>query len=204
MKVLIVEDSELNRKLLEASLEAEGLEVLVAEDGLEALEVLGRERVDAVISDILMPRIDGYRLCYEIRNDDRLKAIPIIIYSASYISPADEKLALDIGADSFLKKPASTQQMLTALNQAVSTPRADPDKPNRSQAELEVMKDYSERLIDKLQQRNKELENARQQLLETNAKLIERTEELKSISQQLWQAANLPQSVNWRPASLTS
>ncbi len=62
MKVLIVEDSELNRKLLEASLAAEGLEILVAEDGMEALAVLGRESVDAVISDVLMPRIDGYRL----------------------------------------------------------------------------------------------------------------------------------------------
>ncbi|HWX42832.1 MAG TPA: response regulator [Blastocatellia bacterium] len=191
MKVLVVDDSEMNRKLLEASLTAEGMEILVAADGLEALELLGRESVDAVISDVLMPRIDGYRLCYEIRKDDRFKAIPIIIYSASYISAPDEKLALDIGADSFLKKPASTQEIVAALDQAIATPRVDRNSPNRSVAEIEVMKEYSERLIDKLEQKNIELENAGQMLLETNGKLVERTEELKAISQQLWQAAKL-------------
>ena len=191
MKVLVVDDSEMNRKLLEASLTAEGMEILVAADGLEALELLGRESVDAVISDVLMPRIDGYRLCYEIRKDDRFKAIPIIIYSASYISTPDEKLALDIGADSFLKKPASTPEIVAALDHAIATPRVDRHSPNRSVAEIEVMKEYSERLIDKLEQKNIELENAGQMLLETNGKLVERTEELKAISQQLWQAAKL-------------
>jgi signal transduction histidine kinase len=192
MKVLVVDDSEMNRKLLQASLTAEGLEILVAADGLEALELLGRESVDAVISDVLMPRIDGYRLCYEIRKDDRFKAIPIIIYSASYISAPDEKLALDIGADSFLKKPASTEEIVAALDHAIATPRGvDRYSPNRSVAEIEVMKEYSERLIDKLEQKNIELESAGQMLLETNGKLVERTEELKAISQQLWQAAKL-------------
>jgi signal transduction histidine kinase len=191
MKVLVVDDSQMNRKLLEESLVAEGMEILVAADGLEALELLGRESVDAVISDVLMPRIDGYRLCYEIRKDDRFKAIPIIIYSASYISAPDEKLALDIGADSFLKKPASTKEIVAALDQAIATPRVDRHSPNRSVAEIEVMKEYSERLIDKLEQKNIELESAGQMLLETNGSLVERTEELKAISQQLWQAAKL-------------
>ena len=63
MKLLIVDDHDLNLKLLRAQLEGEGHAVLEASDGVEALEVLDRETVDGVISDILMPRMDGYRLC---------------------------------------------------------------------------------------------------------------------------------------------
>ena len=67
--ILIVDDNEANLKLLQAQLEAEKYDVCRAVDGLEALELLRREPVDAVISDILMPRMDGYRLCYELRKD---------------------------------------------------------------------------------------------------------------------------------------
>jgi CheY-like chemotaxis protein len=63
MKILVVDDSEQNRKLLKVLLEAEGFEVVTAADGEEALIVLNRTTVDAIISDILMPRMDGYRLC---------------------------------------------------------------------------------------------------------------------------------------------
>jgi len=72
MNLLIVDDYPNNRKLLRAALEAEGHRVAEASDGVEALEVLGREGVDAVISDILMPRMDGFRLCHKIRTGEKL------------------------------------------------------------------------------------------------------------------------------------
>jgi CheY-like chemotaxis protein len=70
MKILVVDDVAVNRKLLHATLEAEGHTVVSAANGLEALELLEREPVDAVISDILMPRMDGYRLCHELRQKE--------------------------------------------------------------------------------------------------------------------------------------
>ena len=67
MNLLIVDDTPTNLKLLRAQLEAEGHAVFEAHDGVDALALLERQRVDVVISDILMPRLDGYRLCHEIR-----------------------------------------------------------------------------------------------------------------------------------------
>src|SRR3989442_7043952 len=67
MKLVIVDDIAANRKLLRVTLEAEGHTAFEAADGVEALQLLAREKVDAVVSDILMPRMDGYRLCHEIR-----------------------------------------------------------------------------------------------------------------------------------------
>src|ERR1700733_12678925 len=99
MKLLIVDDIASNRKLLLVSFEAEGHSTLEAADGGEALQILAYETVDAVLSDILMPRMDGYRLCHEIRTNEHLHDLPIVIYTATYTSLSDEKLALSIGAD---------------------------------------------------------------------------------------------------------
>ena len=83
MTVLIVDDNGTNLKLLRAVLEAEGHGVLAATDGLAALAVLEREPIDAVISDILMPNMDGYRFCAEVRASPRFCSLPFIVYTAT-------------------------------------------------------------------------------------------------------------------------
>src|SRR5690242_19114395 len=118
MNILIVDDIPTNLKLLRALLEAEGMQVSSAPDGIEALSILYRQPVDAIISDNLMPRMDGYRFCYEVRKDKKLQHLPFIVYTNTYTSPADEKMALDLGANKFLKKPASTAAILEALRVA--------------------------------------------------------------------------------------
>ena len=115
MNLLIVDDIATNRKLLRVTLEAEGHTSLEAADGVEALQILARETVDAVISDILMPNMDGFRLCHEIRKSERLRALPFIIYTSTYTSPDDVKLAQTIGADKYLIKPSATEAVLRAL-----------------------------------------------------------------------------------------
>lgn len=175
---MIADDIESNRKLLKAVLEAEGMEVLVAADGQEALDLLDQVNVDAIISDILMPRVDGYRLCYEVRKDERLKDIPIIIHSASYTSASDEKLAGEFGADLFIKKSSSHAQVLQALLEVTAPGHERIPRAKHSTADLEIMKEYSERLIQKLEERNTQLENTKKMLTESNRKLLRRTEEL--------------------------
>src|SRR5450759_1919388 len=156
MNILIVDDDPTSLKLLRAQLESKGHAVFGAHDGADALALLERQRVDGVISDILMPRMDGYRLCREIRKHARLRDLPIIIYSATYTSPDDEKLALDMGADKYLKKPASVETIIAALHEVIAQPHAAP-QPKALQ-EVEVLKKYNERLVSKLKEKNTELQ----------------------------------------------
>jgi len=162
MKLLIVDDIVGNRALLRVTFEAEGHSTLEAADGVEALEILAREKVDAVLSDILMPRMDGYRLCHEIRTNEHLRDLPIVIYTSTYTSPSDEKLALSIGADRYLKKPSPFETILAALHEAIAMTHSAP-RPEAWQ-EVEVLKEYSDRLVTKLEERNLELAAANERL----------------------------------------
>ncbi len=159
MKILVVDDNATNRKYLRVLLMQAGHAVLEAEDGLEALNTLERENIDAVISDVLMPRMDGYRLCYEIRKNPKLNSIPFIAYSATFTSPHDEQVALDFGADRFLAKPALPEVIIKALHEAVEK-RGSRTQQNRAPDELSAMKEYSETLVRKLEDTNAELAGA--------------------------------------------
>jgi len=66
-----------------------------------------------------MPRMDGFRLCYEIRKNNKLQATPIILYTASYLSSADEKAALAMGADRFIRKPAVPKLIVKTLHELI-------------------------------------------------------------------------------------
>jgi len=166
MKILVVDDDAMNRKYLRVLLMQEGHTVLECEDGLEALHTLERENIDAVISDILMPRMDGYRLCYEIRKNPALNPIPFIAYTATYTSSLDKRVALDFGADRFVAKPAIPEVIIKALHDAVKT-RGGRAKQFRKPDELLAMKEYSETLVRKLEETN-------EQLFEANDTLNER------------------------------
>ncbi len=157
MNILIVDDNEQIRTVLRRLLDGEGHRALATTDGVEALEVLRREPVDVIITDIMMPRMDGYRLCRTVRGDERLKDIPLIFHTANYTSPADEKLALDLGADLLLRKPASVETILETVRQVASQPRAVRARPAVAVPESGVMQEYSDRLVAKLEQRNVEL-----------------------------------------------
>ena len=163
MKLVIVDDIATNRELLRERFEAAGHTTFEAADGIEALQILTREKVDAVVSDILMPRMDGYRLCYEIRTNDRLRDLPIVIYTSTYNSPSDEKLAINLGADKYLQKPAPFETILIAVQEAIAMQHSTP-RPEAWQ-EVEVLKEYSDRLVTKLEERNIELALANERLI---------------------------------------
>jgi len=152
--ILIVDDIPVNRRLLQAQLEAEGLVVVTASNGVEALAVLHRESVDVIISDILMPEMDGYRLCHEVRRSERFKDLPFIFHTATYTSPSDESLSLSLGADRFLRKPASVEDLLAAIYE---TGRSTRRPPAAALDGMDVLKSYSDRLVSKLEHKNIEL-----------------------------------------------
>ena len=195
LRLLIVDDQAIQRRLLRAQLEGEGHSVLEAVDGVAALQLLERQEVDAVISDILMPNMDGYRLCREVRKSDKFGALPLILYTSTYDSGADRQLAQSIDADGYLVKPAPTPVILDALREAMQ--KAARRKPRPLQPdETQVLHQYSQVLVHKLEERNvqlqealEELRRAHEEILELNRglerRVAQRTAELEAANHEL-------------------
>lgn len=157
MIVLVADDNATNRKLLQVNLEAEKHTVLLAKDGSEAWAILENQSVDAVISDILMPKLDGYSLCYKVRHNENTRHLPFVFFTATYTSSSDETLAVTLGADGFVKKPAPIHVLLESINKVVD--RKDPPPSSQIEIpELDFIRDYCDRLIAKLEDKNAELE----------------------------------------------
>jgi chemosensory pili system protein ChpA (sensor histidine kinase/response regulator) len=110
--VLVVDDSITVRKITGRLLARAGYEPVEARDGVEALERLGALRPDLVLTDIEMPRMDGFDLVRQLRGDSRWRAIPVIVIS-SRTADKHRKLALDLGADLFLGKPYQDDDLLS-------------------------------------------------------------------------------------------
>jgi two-component system, chemotaxis family, sensor kinase CheA len=117
--ILVVDDSITSRSLERSILEAHGYRVRVAVDGLEALELLRIERADVIITDVQMPRLDGFGLVEALKADTRLKEIPVIIVS-SLESPEDQERGLLLGADAYVVKRKFDQtELLAAIQQMI-------------------------------------------------------------------------------------
>lgn len=160
LRIFIVDDYPSNLAVLRAGLESEGFDVLQAANGVQALALLEREEVDAVISDILMPEMDGFRLCHEMRKSDRpFRSLPFILYTATYNSPSDRSLAATVGANDYIVKPAPMHVIMRALEKARQ--QAPPvEGAAQRPADSYVLEQYSAALVRKLEERNTELQQA--------------------------------------------
>lgn len=102
LRVLVVDDSAPRRRLLIALLTPAGYDVFTAADGVAALDVLGQQAVDAIVSDVKMPRMDGFQLCRALRRDARWVRLPFVFYSSVFIGDRAEALGMDLGATAYL------------------------------------------------------------------------------------------------------
>lgn len=116
--VLLVEDDPALRRYLEIVLQRAGYEVLSAGDGLEAMKFLLSDSVDVVVTDALMPNLDGYELCRFVRSSEHLAHLPIILLSA-----LDPKNSTDEAeqVDAFLAKPVSPEDLLNRITEVLAT-----------------------------------------------------------------------------------
>ena len=180
LKLLIADDFPGNLKLLRVGLEAEGHQVIEAANGLEALAVLDREGVDAVISDILMPSMDGFRLCSEIRRSTKsYREIPLILYTATYDSPADRALAESVGADAYMLKPAPAAALIAAVQDVRRNPTRRP-KATSVVDEADVLKHYNAALVHKLETRSNEVQDSLLELQSAHRQIIEMNQLLET------------------------
>ncbi|MGZ4974046.1 MAG: response regulator, partial [Limisphaerales bacterium] len=101
MKVLGVDDKIENLYLLESMLRVFNCQFVGARDGMEALEKVQQQKFDLIISDILMPHMDGFELCRQVKRRPALRNIPFVFYTATYTDKKDEELALSLGASRF-------------------------------------------------------------------------------------------------------
>ena len=171
MKILIVDDSEDSRIILKKSLEDAGHLIEEAEHGLAALSMARASIPDLIISDILMPVMDGYKLCFEIKHDKALNKIPFIFYTATYTDLEDEQLASGLGASRYILKPTEMPDFLRIINEVILEAQHGqlpvPDEPVEDQVTLFRMYDAS--LARKLQEKVLELERAKSEI-ENNEK----------------------------------
>ena len=122
--ILCVDDEPGNLKLLERTLGSSGYQVIKANDGREALDILGRLKVDMVLTDVLMPGIDGFEICRRIKGDERNRHIPVIMITALG-SKADRIHGIEAGVDEFLAKPFDHDEVLARVKMLLRTKKLD-------------------------------------------------------------------------------
>ncbi|MDH5544898.1 MAG: response regulator [Gammaproteobacteria bacterium] len=154
MRVLIVEDTEDSRVLLQDFLEGNGYEVFDAANGEEALAIASEQQVDIIISDVLMPVMDGYELCKNLKSNVSTKHIPIVFYTATYTEERDKRLGLSLGASHFLIKPLDMEELLVILNQTATQEKSDIEIDERQfhNQHAEVLGRKLEKKVDELSQ----------------------------------------------------
>lgn len=175
MNVLIAEDNANDRKLLHYMLEHHGCTVIEAQNGLEALELARRKRPDLIISDALMPRIDGFQFLRALKADPELSAIPFLFYSAVYTGEAEEKLAFSLGATAFVVKPAEPEELWKRICAIMESWEAQLDMvahPLINDSEEQFLREYGRIVATKLEEKVLELEENLARRRETEEELL--------------------------------
>jgi signal transduction histidine kinase len=219
--ILIVEDSRTQAEQLAHTLGTHGYSVAVAANGREALAAVRKRRPRIVISDVLMPVMDGYAMCRAIKEDVELKTIPVILLS-TLSNPQDVILGIDAGVDYYLTKPYPAEALLSKVEAVLAAPQ--PREIDDPEEDFTVMLAGEKRLVRSSRQRimnlllstyenavrhNRDLIAAQSELRTLNEKLEEMVEErtaalrqeiaerkkaeveVKTMTQHLWQAAKL-------------
>ena len=194
--ILIAEDSISQQKKLEYTLMSNGFVVECANNGVEALKILEMIKPDLVISDIVMPEMDGYALCATIKNSNHLKEIPVMLLT-TLTDSADVIKGLQAGADNFLTKPYNDDFLLSRVNYIILNNELRKISPINTNIGLEVVFNNQKYVInsDRIQiidlllstyenaiKKNEELIKANEKLLQMHGEIARKNLELKELN----------------------
>jgi DNA-binding response OmpR family regulator len=118
MKILLVDDNVFTVKLLQKKLEGAGFQVMTAVDGIKALNEVRTDTPDLILLDIMMPRLDGYKVCKLLRMDERYRSLPIIMFT-SKAGEEDRELGIELGVNAFILKTAEFKEIKRIIDKCV-------------------------------------------------------------------------------------
>ncbi|MBN1317688.1 MAG: PAS domain S-box protein, partial [Anaerolineales bacterium] len=182
-KIMIVDDNEQSLYLLQVILQADGYQVIPASNGAEALQKAENDPPDLVISDILMPVMDGFTLCRNWKQNSLLKEIPLVFYTATYTDPQDKEFALSLGAERFIIKPAESEEITRIAREVIDDAEKNRLKPQvmEEKKEPDYLLEYNTRLIKKLEDKLDQLDKANQELEHTSRELTRQRDHLQLL-----------------------
>jgi CheY-like chemotaxis protein len=152
--ILVVEDVPNILELVAVTLRFKGYEVVTASNGEEALDRIAEQRPALVVTDILMPKLDGFALMYKLRTNPETNSIPVIFLSATYVTPEDKDFALSLGAARFLEKPVDTEEFLLTIAEILTN---GIDTVPETLTQEKFYQGYLERLESKLHHKNSQI-----------------------------------------------
>ncbi|MBI2290565.1 MAG: response regulator [Betaproteobacteria bacterium] len=160
--ILVVDDHRTNRFLLQEILKGQGYRVATAGNGAEALQKARQSPPDLVVTDILMPVMDGFSLCWEWKRDERLKRIPLICYTGTYTDDRNRQFALELGAERFIINTGNPEDLIKVIREVLETrQRGGPMAVPLHVAENTVyLRQHNELLARKLEDKMRQLEQA--------------------------------------------
>ncbi|MBU5638214.1 response regulator [Geomonas sp. Red69] len=190
MKVLVVDDSRNDRKIIRYNFEWHGWHVVEAANGKQGLEVAAAEAPDLILSDCLMPVMDGFRFLRELKKFQELGRIPFIFYSAIYTGSREAELAASLGATAFLEKPMRPDELWEEVGRLlVAEVATEREAEPRPMQEEDSLRDYSQVVATRLEEKVRELTEENESLLRLNGELerrvVERTAQLESANRDL-------------------
>ena len=152
--LLIVEDVPDILRLLEETLKFKGYNAVTARNGQEALDLIQRERPALVITDIMMPKLDGFGLVHRLRLNPETRDLPVIFLTATYVALEDKAFALNIGVTRFIEKPVNFERFLETIDELLTEGTPAVHAPMN---EADFYEGYRQRLEKKLNQKNTQI-----------------------------------------------
>lgn len=188
--VLVVEDSLIQRELLRRTLEKEGFIVMVAKDGVDALNNIKAKRPDVVVSDIAMPEMDGYEMCRNIKENPNLRNLPVILLT-ELSGPECIVNGLDCGADNFMFKPYDKLQLINMIQYQLFSATRDVNETSTAAIDLHLAgKVYNinferRQILNLLISTFESAAKQNRELIATQLKLQEKTAQLEDLNKLL-------------------